>query len=326
MLGTFLDKMSSFFDQRFMIACWTPIFIGLSLVAGVLGVLLGPVVAFGWWVKLGGPDQALLIGGALLGITLLGYLLVALTLPLVRLYEGYWSEGPLTQLARARQKQALKRAGNSPARDRNFPRNSKLLKPTRLGNLLATAEEYSYEQYRLDAVVWWPRLATLLPEDFRSQVDTALTPILTMLNLSMILSLLTVLGGMAALLVGQHWWLGVVIIIGGLLLARICYLAAVSQVWDYCILVRVAFDLYRHEVLKQMHIPLPDNLVEERFLWKSLNRWIDQYKPPWEENDAPRPKPFYYDIHQTTTSSSQPGGARNNFLKLVFRWLIASEQ
>ncbi len=302
MLGTLLDKMSGFFDQRFMIAYWTPTFIGLCLMLGLAGVLFGPVAAFSWWVKLDGPEQVLLGAGALLVSILLSYQLVALTIPLVRLYEGYWPEGPLTRLARNCQKKALKRANDSRSRYNNFPRDAQLLRPTRLGNLLAAAEEYPYELYRLDAVVWWPRLVTLLPETFRTQVDTAITPMLTMLNLSMILSLLTCLGG-ALFLAVQYWSLCVVMCIGGLFIARLCYIAAVTQAEDYSVLVRVAFDLYRHEMLKQMHIPVPDNLVEERRLWLSLNPWIDQYKPPWEADNAPRPAPFYYDMHYTTTST-----------------------
>jgi len=113
----------------------------------------------------------------------------------------------------------------------NFPRNPTFLKPTRLGNVLAAAKEYSSQIYRLDAVIWWPRLAPLLPEEFRIQVDTALTPMIMMLNLSLIFILIALFGG-GSLLFERYWWLFMATFIGGLLPARGCYLAAVNQALD----------------------------------------------------------------------------------------------
>ena len=52
MLGTFLEKLNVFFDRRFMIAYWSPIFVGLGLAAG-LGAVVGGAppglgVGMGW--------------------------------------------------------------------------------------------------------------------------------------------------------------------------------------------------------------------------------------------------------------------------------------
>jgi hypothetical protein len=140
-------------------------------------------------------------------------------------------------------------------------------------------------------------------------VDTALTPVLTMLNLSMILTVLALGGGITVLLVHQSWWLSAAVFFGGLLLARVCYLAAVSQAVDYGESVRVAFDLYRHDILKQMHIPLPDNLFNERLLWDKLNTWLYSYAPPWEidtVNAAQPADPFYNDTHQAPPIPANP--------------------
>jgi hypothetical protein len=87
------------------------------------------------------------------------------------------------------------------------------------------------------------------------------------------------------------------------------YIAACNQALDYGQLVRVAFDFYRHDILKQMHLPIPDNLVEERLLWDALNAMTYNYTLPWEAEAAtqtPRlARPFYYDTHQTATPSPQ---------------------
>jgi hypothetical protein len=97
------------------------------------------------------------------------------------------------------------------------------------------------------------------------------------------------------------FWVTLILIIG-LLLARACYLAAISQALSYGKLVQVAFDFYRHDILKQMHIPVPDNLRDERFLWTALNSVVDEYSMPWQttiiESLPSLNSPFYYDTHE----------------------------
>lgn len=308
MLGTFLEKLNIFFDRRFMIAYWSPIFIGLGLMVGLIGSLIGFSTALAWWDKRNGTEQILLGVSVLLVITVLAYLLETLSIPLLRLYEGYWPKGRLTSWAWTLQ-ETRKKKSSDPIRYHNFPRDSNRMKPTRLGNMLASAEEYPHQLYQLDAVLWWPRLVALMPEIFRTQVDTALTPMLAMLNLSMILILLALGGGIAVIVIHWLWWVFLVTVLGGLLLAWVCYRAAISQAGDYCVAVQVAFDLYRYDVLKQMHIPLPDNLFEERLLWDLLNKWLYTYAPPWEigplANVSPPTNPFYNDLHNAPTSLDQ---------------------
>ncbi len=307
MLGTFLEKVGGLFDRRFIVAYWSPLFIGFGLAGGLVVVTHGLPVVFDWWVKLSVEEHVVLGVGSLLAVTILAYVLDALTVPLVRFYEGYWPWKWLTRLTTLWQKTRKARRAAS-AKPYEVPRNPALLRPTGIGNVLAAAEEYPYQLYRQDAVIWWPRLVTLLPESFRSQLDTALTPLLALLNLSMILTLLAVGGGVSLLLTDRHWW-WVSVFIGGLVLARACYIAAVNQAVDYGQFVRVAFDLYRHDILKQIHVPVPDNLVEERLLWDALNAMVNSYILPWETEVAtqtPRlAHPFYYDTHPTSTTSTE---------------------
>jgi hypothetical protein len=176
--------------------------------------------------------------------------------------------------------------------------------------VLVAAEEYPYQLYRLDAVLWYPRLAALLPEAIRTQVDAALTPILAMLNLSIMLTLLALGSGVALIVMNRMRWHVGSGLLAALLLARVCYLAACTQAVDYGATVRVAFDLYRFDLLKQMHVPLPDNLFKERLLWEMLNRWLYSYAPPWEIgaiSDVPQPAdPFFNDTHSASEKPAQP--------------------
>lgn len=327
-ISEFLGKLVNFFDWRFIAAYWGPVFFGLILMAGLVTLLWGPDIVmaiFIWWARLDGTAQVLLAVGILLSITCLASLSQALTAPLVRLYEGYWPKGWLKEWAIGRQrkkkgdmcisqeledqKKALHDGksweSNRAAYDAcyyHFPQIDRLLKPTWLGNVLAAAEEYSYQRYRLDAAIWWSRLAPLLPEKFCAQIDATLYPMVTLLNMSTILSFLTLAGAVSALWTGWRWWLSLAILGVGFLSVWLCYFGAISQATSYGQCIRVAFDLYRHEILRQMHISVPDNFVEERLLWEALNPVFYEYKMPWVAESGKQlrqlARPFYYDTYK----------------------------
>ncbi|NOZ50502.1 MAG: hypothetical protein GXP37_10710 [Chloroflexi bacterium] len=321
MLVTYLDKLSSFFDRRFIVAYWVPTFIVLAVaVLGGSAAQQGTTAALKTWTAADASLQAILALAALLSVTVLAYLLQALTTPLLRLYEGYWPRWLRGLARRARREQVQSRQKRLADDDYRavylgYPRDSDRIRPTRLGNTFTAAEEYPFQLYRLDAVLWWPRLMPHLPEDFRGQADAALTPLLALVNLSALFLLLAVGGG--TWLVGQDLW-GVeqplwrflLVFLGGLLLARWFYLAAVAQAADYGTLIRVAFDLHRHKILEAMHIPRPTSLRDERLLWDVLNQWVYRYIPPWDlgwpfdPKQMPDTDPFPYDTHQPPPEST----------------------
>jgi hypothetical protein len=59
---------------------------------------------------------------------------------------------------------------------RNFMMDEKggfeVKRPSRLGNLIKSYEEYPYRVYRMDAVFYWPRLWLKLPKDTREELDS----------------------------------------------------------------------------------------------------------------------------------------------------------
>lgn len=330
MLNTYLSTLGGFFDRRFIIAYWVPMFLFLAiLLLGGAALLYGPGAALAAWAALDPMMQVLVMLAALLGITVLAYLLQALTTPLLRFYEGYWPDwlGWLREKAQADQKrrmdamkgsedkthdraslQALHQPGVYRQRYFHYPRSHEMIRATSLGNTLTASEEYPYIVYRIDSILWWPRLTPLLPEDFRKQVDQNFTPLLALINLSFLFTLLAFLGGGLLLfidifVISQSPWFFALVFVGGLLLAKLSYEGAVAQAVNYGTTIRVAFDLYRHSILKQMHIPVPDSLLHERVLWDALNQWVYHFIPPWDSG-WPLPKEvypsgdFYYDFHK----------------------------
>jgi len=84
------------------------------------------------------------------------------------------------------------------------------------------------------------------------------------------MSAVALAGGVIVVWLGDRIDLFVFTFVGGLLLARLCYYAALGPAGGYGNLVRVAFDFYRADILKQMRIELPPDRVHERLLWKHL--------------------------------------------------------
>jgi hypothetical protein len=71
-------------------------------------------------------------------------------------------------------------------------------------------------------------------------------------------------------------WLGeaktlfLAIAIAGPILTYIWYRLAIQNYRPYCDLLRACIDLYRLDLLKALHIPLPANAEEEREIWETL--------------------------------------------------------
>lgn len=117
-----------------------------------------------------------------------GLVLWALDDPIYGLLEGrwswpvwlkqrrvdYWREKARTLYARAEASEGAERAELWYAL-RQFPRDAQGIPtataPTRLGNILASYEEYPDARYGMDSVFFWPRIWLQLDKDTRSEVD-----------------------------------------------------------------------------------------------------------------------------------------------------------
>ena len=298
MLGTFLDKASGLLDRRFLLIYWFP-----TLIAGMTALLLRVMVywlaaTWQWWLRLGPTQgqekgdyaQIWVLLGALLLIALLAYLLQAFTRPLVRFYEGYWPQwlrGWATQRvkrlwqqwrserAKAAQNDLAQYAALQSRLHHEYPAQAARLLPTRLGNMLRSAEDYPITTYGMDAVFWWPRLFPLLPEAVQTRIEDALTPLLALLNLATLISLVSVDGVLYLWRArAGGWWGPIAVLAGGLFLAWLSYQGAVTQAWEYGQRIRSAIDLYRLDLLKALHQSMPKTPREERALWERLEAWL----------------------------------------------------
>ncbi|MFG2959411.1 hypothetical protein ACGF5O_37515 [Streptomyces sp. NPDC048291] len=230
-------------------------------------------------------EQIALLLVALIALAGSGALMRQLTLPALRLMEGYWP-GFLSGVSGwLRQRHTTRRAADAAAwrplqtrleggpsavgrpplsareradharleaRLRWSPRDPELAMPTRVGNILRSAEAEPQHKYGLDAVILWPHLWTLLPETLQRDLAAARNRLDA-----------TVAAGLWAVLVlpAVYWtpWAlsAVLFVVGawGWWLPRACQ--------DYAVLLQVAFDLHRQQLYRALRHPLPATAADE---------------------------------------------------------------
>jgi hypothetical protein len=228
---------------------------------------------------------------ALLAVVFSSILMEALHFPILRLLEGYWP-WPLNYLGlgitasrklifqkkydELRRLKALEGKGDLDARQREelvqldvwahwHPAKASDLLPTALGNILRSRERSPERRYGLDAVVCWPRLWSLLPENLRSDLVTARSSLDHLVELWF--------WGLLFLL-WSFWtpWAAAI----SLLWMILAYRTSLQVGMAYGDLIESAFDLHRLSLYDAMGWSRPENSKEEKaqgaqlteFLWR----------------------------------------------------------
>jgi hypothetical protein len=146
--------------------------------------------------------------------------------------------------------------------------------PTRLGNILKSAEYYPQSRYNLDSVLIWPRLYPVLPDGFKDMLAEKKSSLDTLITIS-ILSVVFALAGTGYFLLLRHSWpLFLLTFCGGLILWLLSYKSAVEVTMGYGALIKVGYDLYRGDLLKALRLKMPATLVKEKELWHELCQYI----------------------------------------------------
>jgi hypothetical protein len=260
------------------------------------------------------------------------FVLYALNAPLIRVYEGYpWKSSwigrwftsgfkkefnsltarkqGMRQLLRYMRKNG---EGNSPSYNSilaswnnterllhtEFPRSEQTIFPTRLGNIIRSFEDYPRRQYGMDSVVLWPRLVAVADTSFVAGVSDARTSFNFMVNGSALSTLMaaaiTFFGLFYAIPLSSVrstvvWALQ---IIAFLMLARLCYVGAISRAKWWGAMFRSMFDVYRWDLLKQLgYNVMPATQTEEQQLWTKISQQMiygfDPESRPTEYAPAP---------------------------------------
>lgn len=311
MFSTAFDKLSGFFDRRFILNAFLPslIFWGLLIAAILAGQHHLAADAKAWDAQ-DANFKAMETVGFLAWITFFAALLSSQSSTLLRWHEGYWNlpvpktwetagcdwhkaklqeanglidkKMALLTEAPANADAVLQRTLEREleklyeALSMNYPPRTRPeeVMPTRLGNILKSSELYPRMRYGLDPVLIWPRLYNLFPDHFVQAIADARSSLDFMIVISSLGSAFAVLCGACLLVVCAPWWLFLLCFWGGLLVATVAYQGALGSAILYAQQVRAGFDLYRNEFFKEMRLSLPATPAEEKAQWREVGLFI----------------------------------------------------
>jgi hypothetical protein len=248
-----------------------------------------------------GTCDSLLLVIAIAGLTII---LQPFQLFLVRTLEGYWGTSTFSKFIgaafvnrhckkRDQLKKALdailqsadpgsvahnmllaaKAAQISDRLERFYPKHGLL--PTTLGNILRAAEQNSGSPYSLDIITAWPRLYAILPERTAALVDDQRNQLDIAVRFCATFAVATVVS--AGFLVQHGWWLTVPM--ATLALAWISYRGAIASALAYGTGIRMAVDLHRFDLLRALHLPLPEDRETEKQTNTLLSEFLRQGRP-----------------------------------------------
>jgi hypothetical protein len=146
---------------------------------------------------------------------------------------------------------------------RQFPNDETDFLPTRLGNLLRAAERRSYDRYGLDAIVCWPRLWLILPENTKKELQE----VRTQLNNGVRIFTWSIL-----FLGWSYWslWVLPVAIVSAIF--AYCWILDTAEI--YGDLLESAFDLHRIALYQSLRFPLPKTPQEEHEIGLQVTEYL----------------------------------------------------
>lgn len=296
MFSKFLEGLSGGLAQQWTVASLTPAFVFW------IGGLLLYINDQGWeqfntelnsWSSV---QQVMALFVGLLCIAVSAAIVQTLSRLILRILEGYywvppvWQVGLRWQTAMIKwnhrryteQYAKLKRKMVPSSFDVNkcaalewerihTPAREEWYMPTKLGNILRTAETHPIDKYGLDPVIVWTRLWLLLPENVKSTVAEA------RLNLNA-----SAVTWFWCLLFCLWWWQSLWMPLVGVAAALLVYYYWIIPAGvEYGDIIESVFDLYRRNLYEQLHVRMPLDPKREREVGEALTDYLltGEYDP-----------------------------------------------
>lgn len=160
--------------------------------------------------------------------------------------------------------------------------------PTRLGNILKNAELYPLDRYNIDAVLVWPRLYHSLPDRFIQLITEARSSLDFSLAIATLSLLFSTISGFWLMVAKAPGWLFLLCFWGGALVAWFSYRSALSNTAAYAEQVKVCFDLYRKELVKQLRLKPAITPDAEKQQWQEIRKlfYAGQAPSTWQYIDS----------------------------------------
>ncbi len=153
--------------------------------------------------------------------------------------------------------------------------------PTRLGNVIAAAEEYPGHLFGIDSVTLWPFLVPILEDEkYASFVEREKA----FLDFPLNLAALTLVFGAETIYVdlllregNGYLYLVKLLIIS--LVAFSFYLISIQGALSWGFTIRTAFVLFRNKLRLRLGLVCPEGYYEERNLWRLASRFYRDHDP-----------------------------------------------
>ncbi len=314
-LTTVTDKFDKWFVTNIFFPCF--VFVMIILGAIIYTIPKGTDYAFNIWKGYPVEVQAFYIILFLCLILFTALMISGGMAPLIRFYEGYWERSwllnskPLNiksinesrrEYYRGQVKQkwdmireisarASRTMGDDIDRLSGYneiyylyppPTKPDKVMPTRLGNVLASAELYPLLRYNIDTVLVLPRLIPLLGEEFSGPLVSTKSMIdmrITISVLGMGLAIFAALWGAVLYILPDYltlkiWVLVCVMFFGGLFVCYTSYVSAINSAVRYGDAIKVAFDLKRNKLLEALRLKTPEDIEKEFALWGEVDMFL----------------------------------------------------
>jgi hypothetical protein len=284
------DTAAGLFQPRFLRNALLPVF--LFPLAAATPVLLQEGRLGEWaraWNGQSGALKALELALYLAATWFAATILESQLRNLTQLFEGYWFQhlGRVSRAAIAWHRQrrdALDDADDQLERHRAYalaPETALL--PTRLGNILRSAEHYSIDRYNADLFLLWPRLYRAFPDAFARNLEEARARMEFLLVVSAWSGAFGICTLISLISINAPAWLTAACFVTGMGLAYVTYTTALPAAEEYGDRLRAGFDLYRFDVLRQLRLKDPTCLEDEQDVWGALQYVIVYGQPPKRE-------------------------------------------
>jgi hypothetical protein len=172
-----------------------------------------------------------------------------------------------------------------------YPEDLNDILPTRFGNTLKAAENYSGERYGMDGVHFWPRLVHVIHPEYKSTIDHTRNELSFLVNMSIlslvfscfcVVAVFCVMSTTQVALNGptvflqflshvQGYFIAAAI---GLLSFAFFYNASILAVGSFGLVIRSSYDLFRMDLLRKLEMERPTDSIDEFAAWQRINELI----------------------------------------------------
>lgn len=224
----------------------------------------------------------------------LAYVLAALTRPVYRFLEGYSPRLPFRPRLLKRhhrifeellsEEETTERPSVAYSRVREridaYPRSSRNMMPTKLGNVLRASETYGREQYGLDIALLWPQVVGVSPTPAVGAVEASRSALDFFIGIC-VLGPTFAICSLAVAIHSGEWW--ALLGLCGMAVAWLSYEGAVAAAHEYGSALRGLAELARKPLADALMVEIPSTIEEERKLWEAISDYA-AWGRPWNNS------------------------------------------